>query len=489
MGEPLFLGVDLGTTQIKVGAYDRGGAEHGYATARVDPLPSTESGCSEMAAEAWWRTARQVIRDCLRQVAESDVAGVCVGGQGPSLVALDAAGAEICPAILYDDTRAMVEAAVASERLGLPISVRNSYLPRALWLRDHKPVTYASVRWFLQAWDLVVYRLTGVAAATSPLGPYTPWHVEQLEVVGLDPERFPPLLKTGDVVATVTRQAEGETGLLAGTPVVAGGGDFLLGTMGAAGARKGIAQSQGGATGAFTLCWDRCLEGEMIGWCIPSPVRPELVNVGGPLTTGGAALDWLLRSVVQSYGEYEAVIAQAAQVAAGTEGLFFFPYLAGETLIGRPEARGLFIGLSLNHDAGHLVRAVLEGVAFAGRRIMESIVAAGGRVDHVVTYGGQARSAPWNQIKANVWNRIVRTPAMIDAGCLGAAAIAAVGGGAYASLADASEAMAEDGSCYSPDPEQTAVYDAAYLVYREIYTHVRELFVQIGRLPGTGGER
>jgi sugar (pentulose or hexulose) kinase len=336
------------------------------------------------------------------------------------------------------------------------------------------------MRWFLQAWDYIVFQLTGRAVATCPLGYYAPWQSADITSIGLDPTLFPPLARTGQVVAALSALASDETGLPSETPVVAGGNDFLLGTVGVAGARKGIAQSQGGATSAFTLCWDSPLEGEMIGWCIPSPIESALFNIGGPISTGGTALDWLLQSLLRSPLDYGAALAHAAVAPAGADGLLFFPYLTGEEVTMGPETRGAFLGLSLAHKTAHLIRAVLEGVALAGRSILESLVQAGGCVEEIVTYGGQARSDLWNQIKANVWNRPLRTPKVTHVGCLGAAAIAAVGIGQYRSLNVASQHMAQPGECYLPDPDQVSVYNAAHRVFQQIHPRTRDLFTGLG---------
>ncbi len=474
MGELLLLGIDFGTTRVKVGSYDLRGNQRDLAVFELG------------ATETWWPTTLRAIRLCLKEVDASCVRAVCVGGQGPTLVAVDHEGHPVRAALAHDDQRAMQEAASISERLSRPVSVRSSYLPRALWIRNHDPDQYASTRWFLQAWDYIVFRLTGQAVATCPMGFYTPWRTTDITGVGLDPTLFPPLVKTGHIVAALSAAASEATELPLNTLLVAGGNDFLLGTVGAAAARKGIAQSQGGATSAFTLCWDAPLAGDMIGWCIPSPIEPALFNIGGPISTGGAALDWLLRSVLRSVLEYDVALADAAQTPAGAEGLLFFPYLAGEELTMGQEIRGMFLGLSLAHKTGHLIRAVLEGIALAGRSILESLVEAGGCVEEVVTYGGQARSQLWNQIKANVWNRTLCTPKLAHVGCLGAAAIAAVGIGQYPSLSVASQRMAHPGRCYLPDPQQVVVYDEAYRVFQQIYPRTRDLFTNIREVLKVG---
>ncbi len=470
MAESLFLGIDLGTTRVKVGAYDLRGNAHGTSVVEVPD------------SQEWRETALQAIGRCLQEVESSRVKGLCVGGQGPTLVTVDRKGTWVRPPLTYDDARAVPEADLIAKLLSRPVSVRSSYLPRALWMRDHEPDRYAITRWFLQAWDDVVYRLTGRAVATSPMGIYAPWTEQDLAAVGLKPDMFPPLLQTGQVVGSLSRSASRETGLQVGTPVVAGGNDFLLGSMGVAAASKGVAQSQGGATSAFTLCWDSPLHGGAIGWCIPSPIEPRLYNAGGPITTGGAALDWLLRSLLHSSADYETALAGAEGVQPGAEGVLFYPYLAGEELTLGRDVRGMFLGLSLAHTSDHLIRAVLEGVALAGRSILESLLAAGGRVHEVWTYGGQARSDFWNQIKANVWGRPVITPKVPDVGCLGAAAIAAVGVGEYPSLSVASQSMAQLGHRYLPDPDQAALYDEAYRAYRQLDLRTRELSAELDAL-------
>jgi sugar (pentulose or hexulose) kinase len=488
MVKALFLGIDLGTTRVKAGLFDRHGNEHSFATVGWGGSARAGAEPGEQDAGAWWTACCAALRQCLQEAGASRVVAACVGGQGPSLVAVDDQGVAVRPAIMYNDRRAEGEAAELSQRLGRPVYVRSSYLPRALWICRHEPQNYAATRWFLQAWDSLVYGLTGVAAATCPLGRYAPWEERDLVAAGLDAARFPAPVQTGQVVGGVSAAASAATGLPAGTPVIAGAGDFMLGTMGTAAARKGVAQSQGGATGAFTLCWDRPLAGEMIAWSIPSPIRPELLNVGGPLTTGGVALDWLLHSALLLPAGYESALARAVCIPPGADGLLFFPYLAGEQLVMSPQVRGMFLGLVLQHTADHLIRAVLEGVAFAGRSIMASLVAAGGRIDEVVTYGGQARSALWNQIKANVWNRPVTVPRVLDAGSVGAAAIAACGAGEFSTLAEASEEMAQVKERYLPDPGQVSLYDAAYAVYAEIYPCTAGLFPRLDALSKDGEE-
>jgi sugar (pentulose or hexulose) kinase len=218
----------------------------------------------------------------------------------------------------------------------------------------------------------------------------------------------------------------------------------------------------------------------MIAWCIQSPITPTLFNIGGPVTTGGAALDWLLYSVLGSTADYETALASAALIPAGAEGLVFFPYLAGEPLTYGSGMRAAFVGLSLQHGTAHLVRAVLEGVALAGRSIMECLLQAGGQVHEVWTYGGQAGSALWNQIKANVWKRPVCTPKVPHAGCLGAAAIASVGTGAQLSLEVASERMVQEGQRYEPERDSLSVYDESYRVFVGVCPHMGHLLQEQG---------
>jgi xylulokinase len=480
MTEPLLLGVDLGMSRVKCGLFTFDGRERGFAARLLSARQRGDAVPYEHDAELWWRAARDTIRECLAADDGHAVAAVCVGGQGPTLVAVDAAGYPTYRALTFSDRRSEPEAASVSERLGRKISVRSSYLPRALWIRDQEPKAYRDTRWFLQAWDFVVLRLTGVAAATAPpVEAYIPWQSADLTTIGLDPVRFPQLVPSGSVVGQVSPAGSAQTELTAGVPVVAGGNDFLLGTMGVAGARKGLAQSQGGTTGACTLCWDCPLAGGAIAWSIPSPVEPGLYNVGGPLTTAGAALDWVIRDALD-LTDYTNALEGAASVDAAADGLLFYPYLAGEPLATGSNTRGAFVGLSLRHRAPHLVRAVLEGVAFAGRTIIDSLAAAGGCVSEVVSFGGQVRSSLWNQIKSDIWNRPLDIPEVEDAGCLGAAAIATVGIGAYGSLGEASRRMARVGHRFLPDPERAALYSRLYEAYSAMQPALEPVFERLG---------
>jgi xylulokinase len=163
-------------------------------------------------------------------------------------------------------------------------------------------------------------------------------------------------------------------------------------------------------------------------------------------------------------------------VDPGSNGLLFWPYLAGEPLTNAPYTRGVLLGLSLHHRAPHLIRAVLEGVAFAGRSIMESLLAAGGCVSEVVSFGGQVRSSLWNQIKADIWNRPLCIPEVEDAGCLGAAAIAAVGAGVYDGLDQASRRMTRISRRFLPDLERAAFYSRAFEAYCAMHPALDPVF-------------
>jgi xylulokinase len=469
MNDPLLLGIDLGTTRIKVGAFSLQGTELGHSAVVLT------------SAHSWWTCVKQAIRACLHELDTSRVGAICIGGQGPTLVTVDAEANLLGEPISYDDPRAAIEASDLSIRLGRNLSVRGSYLPRVVWLQKHDPDRYAATRWFLQAWDYLILKLSGSAVATSPGGIYDPWPRADLARLGLVHERFPLPARLGKIAATVASNAALESGLPEGTSIVAGGGDFLLSTMGVGGTQKGVAQSQGGASSAFTLCWDRPLQGNEIAWSIPSPIDPALYNCGGPITTGGAALDWLMRDLLDSGAEYEDLLGSAARVAPGSDGLVFLPYLAGEEHIG-PHLRGAFLGLSLAHRKPHMIRAVLEGVSLAAKSILSSLLAAGGQPEQVIVAGGQSRSALWNQIKADVWGLPVVTPSIEDPGCLGAAAIAATGLGFYTSLKDASRYMAHSGSHFLPRTEQAAFYQEEFRLFTKLLRHHVELCRELGQL-------
>jgi xylulokinase len=345
-------------------------------------------------------------------------------------------------------------------------------------LEEHSPEAARHTAHYLQAWDYIAVRLCGVPFTSST------WDDAAIAAAGLAADRFPPYSACGTVAGAVSEDAAARTGLPAGLPVIAGTNDSIMGLIGCGATARGRGSALGGTSGGFAVAWD-----ETPGaWRPPPGTYPEppgLQYFGAATAATGRILDWCLAATagpLPDKGERDWE-AEAALVPPGCAGLILLPYLAGERAPFRdPAARGLYFGLSLHHGAAHLVRAALEGVAYAVRHVMESTIERGAQVYDVRVFGGQARSALWNRIKADVTNRPVLVPAITEAGALGAAIVAAAGSGASPSIWEGAERMVRIVSRIDPDPRAAEVYDAAFAIYRELYPRLRDLFPALQRI-------
>jgi xylulokinase len=460
----VFLGIDLGSTRTKVGLVEGDGrllalarADHAF---EVDPA----LGRAEQDAGAWWAGLGQAVR---RVVAEAGARpdGICVAGQGPTLVAVDAEGIPVRPAITWLDTRPTAD----RQRLEQATGVRGwslGVLPAASWLERDDPRAAARARWYLNAWEAVTLRLSGVAASTVTLGSAgVPDAV--IGAAGVVADRIAPPVTTGTVVGRLTADAASHLDLPAGTPVVAGLVDAFASFHGARMLEAGDAIEVGGAAGGFGVYALRPVQ--VVGsFTTPEPL-PGLYSVGGAMAATGAALDWFARDVLGGL-PIPRLLEEAATVAPGADGLIFLPYLAGErSPLWDPDARGAFVGLTLRHGRAHLARAIIEAAAFAIRHVATPILDAGLPVTAMRACGGPAQDDGWNQVKADVTGFVVEVPRVLETTTMGAAIVAAVGTEAYPDVPAAIRAMTAIDRRFEPDPERARIYDRAFDAYVELY--------------------
>lgn len=470
VAEPLILAIDLGTTDAKCGLFTIDGglvalARTGYPTIRGS------GGLAEQDPDAWWAAIAASIGTLLEGRAP-EILAICCVGQGPTLVPADAAGIATGPAVTWLDTRASAE---VDELVGLTgrFSWELGVLPAALHLERHRPEALGAARWYLNAWEAVACRMTGVAAETRLAGQLRA-DPDDIAGSGIRVERLPPVIEAGRRLGPLLAGPAGELGLRPGTPVVAGMVDAYASFFGAGLLEAGDAVDTGGTSGGFAVYADRPLP--IPGsFCAPAPI-PGLWVLGGAMNATGKALDWfggLLGDGISS----ESLLAEAARIPAGSAGLVFLPYLAGErSPIWDPEARGAFVGLTLGHTRGHLARAVVEAAALALRHVIEPIVAAGASVGELRVSGGPAQSTAWNQLKADVTGLVVAVPRVPETAVLGAAIAAAGGIDAYPDLAAATRAMVRIDRRLEPDPAHRAAYDAAFGTYLGLYPALADAF-------------
>jgi xylulokinase len=494
----LFLGIDVSTTGAKALLVDEKGAVVASATTPLT-LQTPNPLWSEQDPHAWWEGTVASVRQALQAAAATgaDVAAVGLTGQMHGLVLLDAQHRVLRPAILWNDQRTSAECDEIRERLGgreaLVKATGNDALtgftaPKILWVRRHEPAVYAQAALILLPKDYVRLRLTGVPAMDKADGsgtllfdlPSRDWSAPVLDRLEIPRAFLPPTFEGPTVTGAVTAEAAAATGLRAGTPVMAGGGDQAAGAVGAGAVEPGVVSLTLGTSGVIFASTLKPLvepQGRLHAFCHAVPATWHFMGV--TLSAAGS-LQWY-RDTLAPKESFDALVAEAEGVPAGSEGLLFLPYLSGErTPYPDPLARGTFAGLTLRHQRGHLTRAVLEGVAFSMRDCFALLKEAGlGSVREVRVAGGGAKSPLWRRICASALGVELVTVNSTEGAAYGAALLAAVGEGAFASVPAACAATISVTGRTPPEPSWAAAYDRQHAVYRELYPALKPTFERL----------
>jgi sugar (pentulose or hexulose) kinase len=447
---PAVLGLDIGTTEAKALCLGLDGRLIGLGRAGYG-MDTGPDGRAEQDPSEWWSALAAAVRQL--DLAGIDILAVCGVTQGPTLVATDDAGMPVRAAVTWQDRR--------------PGDTGFALLPRMVWLAREDPVTAMRAVWLLPAWDALGLWLTGEAA--SSLQPHeTPADDAALEQAGVLPSQVPPARAMGTRLGAIRPMVAAALGLRTGTPVVCGVNDGAASMLGAGLLDPGDAADTGGASGGLAIYADRPVRVEGL-YCAPAPL-PGRWAVGGAMAALGASVDWLRTTVLGDRWTLDELFGEAAAVSAGADGLVFLPYLAGERAPLFDEgARGAFAGLTLAHGRGHLLRAVLEGAAFAMRHVAEPLAAAGAPVTSIRLAGRPTPGDLWARIKADVLGVPAIVPAVGETAVVGAAILAASGVGAVPDLAAGVAAMTGTARRLDPDPRTRAVYDAAFTRYKALY--------------------
>lgn len=490
----LFLGVDVSTTGAKALLVDERGQVLSSATTPLG-LSTPYPLWSEQNPEEWWSGVVKSIRGVLAQagVNGSAVSGIGLTGQMHGLVILDEAGEVLRPAILWNDQRTGEECDEIRRRLGFEHLVQvtgNNALtgftaPKILWVQRHEPEIYARIRHILLPKDYVRYRLTGEYAMDKADGSGTilfdlrqrHWSDEVVGALGISKEWLPPTFEGPVVTGKITQAAAAQTGLRVGTPVMAGGGDQAAGAVGVGAVEAGIVSLALGTSGVVFASTEGPFvepQGRLHAFCHALPGRWHFMGV---MLSAAGSLQWY-RDTLAPGVSFDQLLAPAAEVPAGCEGLLFLPYLTGErTPHPDPLARAAFVGLTLRHTQAHISRAVLEGVAFGLKDSFELIKTAGKvQVRQVRVSGGGARSLLWRQIFADVFDAELVTVNTTEGAAYGAALLAAVGVGAWPDVPTACQAVIQITGSTKPQAEMTPIYQACYEKYRQLYPALKNIF-------------
>jgi xylulokinase len=461
---------------------------------------------SEQDPHLWWDGAIDAIRSVLASsgLSGDDIAAIGLTGQMHGAVVLDRGGEVLRPAILWNDQRTAAECDVIRAALGgverLVAITGNDALtgftaPKLVWIRDHEPEIWARIAHVLLPKDYVRLQLTGEYALDRADGAGTilfdlaarDWSAEMLRALEIDPAWLPATFEGPAVTGSITIEAAAATGLRAGTPVVAGGGDQAANGVGVGAVLPGVIALSLGTSGVIFAATDRPLfepHGRVHAFCHAVPDRWHMMSV---MLAAAGSLRWF-RDALAPGVAFADLAASAGEVAAGSDGLLFLPYLSGErSPHPDPLARGAFVGLTVTHDRRHLTRAVLEGVAFGLRDGLDLMIEAGmAPPSQIRASGGGIASPLWRQILADVLGAEIATVNTTEGAAYGAGILAAVGAGWYPSVAAACEALVEATPTAAPGPDAPA-YAGRHAIYRGLYAALAPAFHELTRTRDSTG--
>ncbi|MDQ6438096.1 xylulokinase [Mesorhizobium sp. LHD-90] len=495
------LGIDIGTSGCKALLIDADGAVLASRT-ETYALSQPHPGWTEQAPQLWIDGARAAVAGVLALRPDVEIAAIGLSGQMHGLTPLDAGHRVLRPAILWNDQRNGAECADITTRAGgiegLLRHTNNRMLVgytggKILWMRNHEPELFSRLRHVLNPKDYLRFVLTGELATevsdASGTGLFDTrrraWATGLLDLLEIDPAVLPPCHESHVVSGRVSRSGAELFGLEAGIPVVGGGGDSVIQTIGSGVIAPGELQTTIGTAGIVAAALDKPVEnpdGRLQVFC---NVAPDKWHCMGVSLNAGGAIEWL-RALLAGFAggvapTAERIAALAAQAPVGARGLLFLPYLNGERCPHPdPSARGGFVGLTARQGAADMARSVMEGVAFSLYDIFALMrqVDIGGQV--IKASGGGARSALWRQMQADLFGcEVVTTEGAAEGGAFGAALVAGVGVGVWPSAEEAAKAC-RPVTREVPDAAAGDAMRSAFEVYRGLYDALSPSFAAIG---------
>ena len=485
-----YIGIDLGTSAVKLLLVTEDGRIL-RSVSKEYPLSFPQPGWSEQDPADWWDGVCSGMRELLCGFDASRVAGIGVGGQMHGLVALDKQDAVIRPAILWNDGRTAEETAWLNETVGKKklsaltanIAFAGFTAPKLLWMRNHEPERFGRIAKIMLPKDYVNYRLTGVHACdySDASGmllldvEHRRWSPEMLEICGVSEAQMPKLSESYETVGTLLPEIAEALGLPASVRVVAGAGDNAAAAVGTGTVGDGACNISLGTSGTIFISSERF-------GVDPNNALHAFAHADGAYHLMGCMLSaascnkWFCDEILRT-SDYAGAQREIREEALGANRVFFLPYLMGErSPINDTDARGTFIGMSMDTTRADLVQAVLEGVSFAIRDSFEVAKSLGLRIERSKLCGGGAKSPLWRRILANVLDLPLDVPQTEEGPGYGAAMLAMVGCGAYGSVQDCVDALVRTTETVYPEPALASRYEAAYRKFQNIYPAVKDLF-------------
>jgi xylulokinase len=493
-----FLGIDIGTGGTRAVLIDGEGRVLGAATAEHANFTSPQIGWAEQHPEDWWAAASRAIPESLVKAgaSASEIDGIGLTGQMHGLVILDKEYRVIRPALLWCDQRTEAECPEITDEVGAARLIELTAnpaltaftLPKIRWMQNHEAELWSRARTILLPKDYVRFRLTGARATDVADASGTllfdvanrKWSAPMLEVAKVSEEMLPRVFEGPQITGHVSEAGARATGLRAGIPVVAGGGDQAAGAVGMGIVNPGALSVTIGTSGVVFAATGTPVcdpKGRIHTFC---HAIPNCWHVMGVTQAAGLSLKWFRDQLVVNENSpaisYDDLMREAAATPACAEGLLFAPYLMGErTPHLDPHARGALIGLTAAHRRGHIIRAILEGVAFSLRDCLSIFAELKIPVSSIRLGGGGARSPLWCQIQADIYDQEASVLLAEEGPAYGAALLAGVGGGAWPSVQHACENSVRVARSFKPDASRAAAANRQYSKYSKMYSLLKEI--------------
>jgi len=504
----LLVGIDLGTQSCRSIVFNEVGQMMAYAY-KDYPLIHSKPTWIEQNPEDWWRAVSFTMREALRKekIHPREIAGISIATQANTPTPVDDFGRPRRFAISWLDTRCKPQcsqmAEILSENRIYQITgqqlMSNFAAPKLMWIRKNEPEIFRNTKKFLLPEDFILYKLTGKFVTDLSLASFSllfdihklKWSEEMLDMVGISSDLLPELHPSGTVIGEVGEGASKETGLKKGTPVVAGGHDQCCAAIGAGVVHPGYALCSTGTACAIMSIQNRPILDpgrRLICYVHAVPNRWILL---GALSTAGIVLRWFRDEFCSvevdmanklGMDPYDILMRKAEAVEPGAEGVIVLPYFSGAfTPRMNDKARGVIFGLTLHHGKQHLVRALIEAVAFEIRCNLEVMEELGSSIKEIRLVGGAAKSPLWRQVKADVTGKPVLSPNIKEAGSLGAAILAGVGTGIYRDIDEGVRQAMTISERHEPREELYERYTCLYGIYNKVYDSLTEAYDMLAK--------
>ena len=501
-----FIGIDVGTSSVKALLVDESGVVIKKATPEYD-FSTPKSLWAETNPSDWWEATQNAIKTLLGNMDSSQIGGIGLTGQMHGMVALDEGGNVLRPCIMWNDQRSHVECKEITNRIGrekiLEITgnpvLPGFTAPKILWTQKNEPEVFSAIKKILLPKDYIRFKLTGEffsdvsdASGTSLLDiEERSWAKEIFQAMEWPLSWMPEVTESTEPSSKISQEAAQLTGLQAGTPVVAGGGDCAAQAVGSGIVEEGKISVTLGTSGVVFAQSDSYKvepNGKLHAFCHAVPGKWHLMGV---MLSAAGSFQWYKNEFGQDEqriedeggpNAYELLTDGASEIKAGSEGLFFLPYLSGErTPHPDPYAKGCFIGMSLRHTKKHLTRSVLEGVSYGLNDSLSLMKGLGINPNETILTGGGAQSVLWKQMLADIFFTECSIVNAVEGAAYGAAILASVGVGRYSSVPEACNSWIQKTESIKPGPEQD-IYRKYYPVFQSLYPSLKAQFSQISKI-------